>query len=311
MPHVAAEESVSSEIRRAFEPHRTRETSLGNLTIRRALPVRDRRLIGPWCFVDRYGPLSFTNEKPMDVAPHPHIGIQTVSWLVDGEILHRDSLGIEALLRPGGVNVMTSGSGIAHSEETPEENSGRLNGVQLWVALPDEQRNASPTLDHVREVPRVEVSGGILRIFAGEHEGIRSPASAYSNLVGIDIELHRGSTLEMSLQPEREHGIYLLAGDAEVEHHSLSPDTLYYLGFGRSELAFRGREGARILLIGGAPLGQAILMWWNFVARTAEEIAAARDDWENRRRFGEVKGYAGSRLTAPPLGRMARPNPAS
>lgn len=311
MPRVAAEECVPTERPWAFEAHRARETSLGGVTIRRALPARARRLIGPWCFLDRYGPLSFTNAKPMDVAPHPHIGIQTVSWLLDGEILHRDSLGVEALLRAGGVNVMTAGSGIAHSEETPEENSGRLNGVQLWIALPDEHRNTSPLLDHVPEVPRIDARGGTLRLFAGEHEGIRVPAAAYSNLVGIEIELHRDATLELALAPEREHGIYVLSGDEEIERHSVSIDTLYYLGVDRTAVEFRSREGARILLLGGVPLAQPVLMWWNFVARTPEEIAVARDDWENGRRFGEVKGYPGNRLPAPRLSRMARPNPAS
>ncbi|MFP5245754.1 MAG: pirin family protein, partial [Thermoanaerobaculia bacterium] len=136
-----------------MESYRSHRTSLGTLPIWRALPVRERRLIGPWCFLDRYGPLSFTDEKPMDVAPHPHIGLQTVSWLFDGEVLHHDTLGMEGLVRPGGVNVMTSGRGIAHAEETPKGNSGSLNGVQLWIALPDAHRHTAPNFEHVAEVP--------------------------------------------------------------------------------------------------------------------------------------------------------------
>src|SRR5215510_13522902 len=118
-----------------------RQTEVGSLRILRALPRRQRRMVGPWCFLDRYGPIGFSSEKPMDVAPHPHIGLQTVSWLVAGEIVHHDSLGCEALMRAGELNLMTAGSGIAHSEETPRQNSGQLDGVQLWVALPDEQRH--------------------------------------------------------------------------------------------------------------------------------------------------------------------------
>src|SRR5687768_1738697 len=144
-----------------------RTTSLGPLEIRRLLPVRQRRLIGPWCFLDRYGPLSFTDEKPMDVAPHPHIGLQTVTWLLDGEVVHDDSLGYEAVLRPNGVNVMTSGAGIAHAEQTPQDNSGRLNGVQLWVALLDAQRQMPPGFMQVKEVPVLESPDALVRVFAG------------------------------------------------------------------------------------------------------------------------------------------------
>src|SRR5690606_23622100 len=124
-----------------LDAYPSRETLLGSLEITRALPVRDRRLVGPWCFLDRFGPLSFTEGKPMDVATHPHIGLQTVTWLLDGEVLHDDSIGSRSLLRPGGVNVMTSGGGIAHAEQTPDGHSGRLNGVQLWTALPDASRH--------------------------------------------------------------------------------------------------------------------------------------------------------------------------
>src|SRR4051812_23164276 len=143
-----------------FEGFRARETRLGTLRILRALPIRQRRLVGAWCFLDRFGPLSFSDAKPMDVAPHPHIGLQTVSWLLQGEVIHNDSLGNEALLRPGGVNVMTSGGGIAHAEETPRKNSGLLSGVQLWIALPDANRNGEASFQHIDEVPIIEQAGG-------------------------------------------------------------------------------------------------------------------------------------------------------
>src|SRR5438093_4902942 len=144
-----------------------RELALGSLAVWRALPVKDKRLIGPWCFLDRFGPLSFTDGRPMDVAPHPHIGLQTVTWLLDGEVVHEDSLGCEAVGRPGGVNIMTAGHGIAHAERTPVVNGGRLDGVQLWVALPEQDRHVAASFQHVSDLPAVERRGGIVRPFSG------------------------------------------------------------------------------------------------------------------------------------------------
>jgi redox-sensitive bicupin YhaK (pirin superfamily) len=293
-----------------FERFAARETSLGTLRIVRALPIRQKRLVGAWCFLDRFGPLSFSDAKPMDVAPHPHIGLQTVSWLVQGEIVHNDSLGNEALLRPGGVNVMTSGGGIAHAEETPEKNSGHLNGVQLWVALPDAQRNGQASFQHIEEVPITEQRGGMVSVFAGSVPGCSSPAKHYSPVLGADIGVHARASLELPLDSSFEHAVLLITGDAEIDGQSIESMNLYYLGTNRSSVEFKSRDGCRLLLIGGLPFAEEILMWWNFVARTPEEIAQARGDWQRRRRFGEVK-YRGPRLDAPPLRRFAVPNPAS
>jgi hypothetical protein len=247
----------------------------------------------------------------MDVAPHPHIGLQTVSWLLDGEVVHDDSLLQQALLRPGGVNVMTSGAAIAHSERTPDGNTGRLNGVQLWVALPDAHRNGAPSFQHLPEVPAFEERGGIARVFAGTLGAATSPARHFSELVGADLEVHAGGSLAVPLNPGHEHGVMLLGGDATLEGQPLDGATLYYLGTRRSEVTVASERGARVLLVGGRPFGETILMWWNFVARTPEEIRAARDDWEARRRFGDVPGYPGARLAAPELAKLARPNPVS
>src|SRR5436305_11114959 len=137
-------------------------------------------MVGPWCFLDRYGPLTFSDGRPMDVAPHPHIGIQTVTWLLDGEVLHNDSLGFEAMARPGAVNVMTAGRGIAHAEQTPDANRGRLDGVQLWVALPDASRHADAAFDHVDAVPRLELREGFAQVFMGGLGGVESSAPAFS-----------------------------------------------------------------------------------------------------------------------------------
>jgi quercetin 2,3-dioxygenase len=308
---VAADECLALNQQQVLKSFPLRQTSLGHLQILRALPIREKRLVGPWCFLDRYGPYHFAEGKPMDVAPHPHIGLQTITWLLDGEILHNDSLGSEALIRPGGVNVMTSGKGIAHSEETPPANSGLLNGVQLWTALPQAQRNLNPAFQQVEEVPFVELRGGSARVFAGTLADTTSPAQFYSDIIGAELSLHPAAGLSLPLNPAREHALLLLAGDLEMEGEPLSRQSLAYLGPSRTAVDFHSREGARLLLIGGEPFPEAILMWWNFVARTPEEMMEARRRWEQGEGFGEVKAYKGQRLNAPPLTRLARPNPAS
>jgi quercetin 2,3-dioxygenase len=309
---VSAEECVAlGGVAPALDSYPTRELSLGSLTVARALPVKDRRLVGPWCFLDRFGPLTFAEGKPMDVAPHPHIGLQTVTWLLDGEVIHDDSLGSEAVLRPGGVNVMTSGAGIAHAEQTPRENSGRLDGVQLWVALPDGQRQIPPAFEHVGDVPAIESRGGVARVFAGSFEGASPRTSHYSELIGMDLLVHARGTLELPLQAPFEHALLVLSGDCALDGHRLDARMLYYLGTTRTSAALSSREGARVLVIGGPPFNERILMWWNFVARTPEEIAEARADWEARRRFGDVPAYDGPRLAAPSLLQFARANPVS
>jgi redox-sensitive bicupin YhaK (pirin superfamily) len=311
-PEVPGEACVAlGADQRRFDAYPTREVSLGALAVRRALPIREHRLVGPWCFLDRFGPLSFTAGGPMDVAPHPHIGLQTVSWLLEGEVAHDDSLGSAALLRPGGVNVMTSGGGIAHAEQTPPDHTGRLNGVQLWTALPDAVRNGSAAFAHIAQVPVVEAAGGLARVFAGRLLEARLDTAYFSPLLGADLQVHAGRTLSLPLDPGFEHAVLVLQGDAAVDGQPLAADTMYYLGRDRGDLDVGSRGGARVLLIGGPPFPETILMWWNFVARTPEELAQARADWESRQRFGDVPAYQGGRLAAPPLVRVARPNPVS
>ena len=309
---VEAQPCESSDVRGSvFERFPARETSLGTLKILRALPIRQKRLVGAWCFLDRFGPLSFSDAKPMDVAAHPHIGLQTVSWLLQGEIVHKDSLGNEALLGPGGVNVMTSGDGIAHSEETPAKNSGLLNGVQLWVALPNTDRHGPASFQHINEVPIVEQAQSTISIFAGSLPRGASPAKHFSPLLGVDIAMHATARLELPLDPSFEHAALLLTGDAEIDRQEIDSTSLWYLGTNRYSVEFKSRNGGQVLLIGGLPFPEKILMWWNFVARTAEEIAQARSDWQHHQRFGEVSAYNGPRLDAPPLQHFAQPNPAS
>jgi redox-sensitive bicupin YhaK (pirin superfamily) len=257
--------------------------------------------VGPWCFFDRFGPLRFASGKPMDVAPHPHIGLQTVSWLRAGEILHNDSIGGEGLLHPGELNLMTAGSGIAHAEETPATQSGKLDGVQLWIALPDAHRQATPSFKHHADIPVVDLPGGHCAVIMGEISNVRSPAKALSPLIALELVIDKGSRVDLPLDTGFEHAFVIVDGDVSVDGQDLAIDTLHYLGQGRADLSASSREGAAAILLGGPPFQETILMWWNFVARTAAEIEQAREDWEQYRRFGEVKAYRGPRLPAPPL----------
>lgn len=285
-----------------------RLTELGGLPIRRLLPRSGRRLVGPWCFLDSYGPLTFSSGKPMDVAPHPHMGLQTVSWLLDGDLLHKDSLGREGTAGPGVLNLMTAGRGIAHSEETPPQTVGRLTGLQLWVALPEASRDIAPAFDQHRGLPTLELDGGRATVLLGELSGRRSPAQVFSPIVGAEVAGEPDRRLVLPLERGFEHALVLLQGASSLDGRPLLTDVLYYLGSGRRELAFfSGPHPVRALLLGGAPFQETILMWWNFVARTTDEIVAAREDWEAGRRFGEVGAYNGARLAAPPF--VARPVP--
>ncbi|HEX9189462.1 MAG TPA: pirin family protein, partial [Vicinamibacteria bacterium] len=188
------------------EAHPGRATLLGDLAIRRLLPARGRRLVGPWCFLDAFGPLAFASGKPMDVPPHPHIGLQTVSWLLDGELLHRDSIGGLAVGRAGSLNLMTAGRGIAHSEETPPSPAGgRLEGVQLWVALPDAHRHAEPSFEHHADLPALDLDGGRATVFLGSLGGRQAPGRAFSPIIGADVQVGPGRTVAVPLDPTFEH----------------------------------------------------------------------------------------------------------
>jgi quercetin 2,3-dioxygenase len=288
-----------------------RKTELGSLRILRALPRRLRRTVGAWCFLDRYGPLRFTSETPMDVAPHPHIGLQTVSWLQQGEIVHNDSLGCEALMRAGQLNLMTAGHGIAHSEETPSVNTGALEGVQLWVALPGSQRDMAPVFNHHASLPVLDFAAGTVTVIAGTLLEQTSPAQMFSPIVGAEVAFRAAAPLLLPVRRDFEHAVFVLQGDVLLDKRSLERDTLHYLGTNRDELQLSGSIGSRVLLIGGTPFDEPIVMWWNFVAGSREEISEAREDWIHHRRFGEVKAYRGSRLPAPDLAKLAPANPAS
>lgn len=268
------------------------------LPIRRALPHKLRRMIGAWCFLDHAGPVS--GEQGLRVGPHPHIGLQTFTWMIEGELLHRDSLGYEQRIRPGQVNLMTAGRGIAHSEESLPGHS-RLHSAQLWIALPDAQRHAEPAFAHYPELPVLNHAGWRVSVLAGECEGERSPAQVYTPLLGLELVSAADADAQLRLNPDFEHGALVLDGEVAVGTEAIKPGTLLYLAPGHERVCVRTAAAARALLIGGSPFSERILLWWNFVARSQAEVEQAARDWNAGQRFGEVRGYDGPRLTAPEL----------
>jgi redox-sensitive bicupin YhaK (pirin superfamily) len=284
----------------AVEITDSRETVVGEFRVRRALPRRARRTVGPWCFVDHMGPATIAPERGLGVAPHPHIGLQTVTWLIEGEGLHRDSLGSEQVIAPGQCNLMTAGHGVAHSEEGTGYR-GSVEGVQLWVAQPDATRNGAPAFEHHTDLPRVELPRALASVIVGEFAGLRSPARRDTDHVGIEFDLTRGPT-SLPLRNDYEHAILPLTGTVNIDRANVvEPGRLAYLGVGRSECELEAGGATRVLLIGGVPLDDELVMWWNFVGRSREEIVRAHADWSQRTdRFGNVRSSLPPTDVSPP-----------
>lgn len=317
----------------AVEVLEPREVPLGGIramTVRRTLPQRRRSFIGAWCFADHYGPDDVTLTGGMRVPPHPHTGLQTVSWLFSGEIEHRDSLGTHMLVRPGEVNLMTAGHGISHSEDSTEA-TRVLHGVQLWVALPEASRDVAPAFDH-HVPPVVVVPDGELRVFVGSLADSSSPVRTFSPLLGAEVTLRAGARLRIDVDNAFEHGVLVDRGEVEVDGVRAGQGELLYRPPGSSEVTLDavGEEDLRVVLLGGEPLGERIVMWWNFVGRDHEAVVAARRQWQAEigareaapgegpagdpssagdpdatgtpaRRFGLVTGHSQAPLPAPPL----------
>ena len=271
----------------------------GGLMVRRALPNRRRRMVGAWCFLDHAGPMEFGRGGGMGVGPHPHIGLQTFTWMIEGTVMHRDSLGNEQLITPGQVNLMTAGRGIAHAEDSDSAGGGRLHAVQLWIALPDGQRHRAPAFRNYPHLPLVELGGFSVRVLAGSAFGQTSPAEVYSPLVGLDLAAAGPARISVPLNASFEHAALVLSGAASIEDQELTPDALLYLGSARERLAIRCEAAARIMLVGGVPFGEDILLWWNFVARDAQEMEQAARDWNTGQRFGTVHGSPSPPLSTP------------
>jgi redox-sensitive bicupin YhaK (pirin superfamily) len=280
-----------------------KEVLLGESTrVRRLLPTLGRRLVGAWAFVDHYGPDDVAAAAGMQVAPHPHTGLQTVSWLLEGAVHHRDSLGSDVTFGPGELALMTAGHGIAHSEQSPVVHPRYLHGAQLWVALPDGVRDAAPAFEHHETLPGWTSDGLTTTVLMGSFGGATSPGRAYTALVGVDLDLAAGADVEVPLEPDFEYGLLASSGTATVESAPLDRGAMLYLGTGRRLLRLTATEPTRLLLLGGEPFEEQLVMWWNFVGRSGEEIADYAEQWNaESTRFGAVVGYDGDRLEAPPL----------
>ena len=256
-----------------------REVPLGGLramNVRRTLPQRRRSLIGAWCFLDHYGPDRVDETGGMMVAPHPHIGLQTVSWLFGGTIEHRDSVGTHALVKPGELNLMTAGRGISHSEVSTDETT-ELHGVQLWVALPAADRDIEPGFAHYAP-PVVHGEGWDAQVFLGSMLGSESPVATYSPLLGAELILDGGVSLTPETQPHFEYGVLVDFGLVRVNGEEVKQNQLAYVAPGRG-LELEAADLSHVLVIGGPPFGEEIVMWWNFVGRDHAEVVQAREDW--------------------------------
>jgi redox-sensitive bicupin YhaK (pirin superfamily) len=298
VPATAAVTPGALERRMELEPGRV--TTVGELPVRRVLPRRERRTVGSWCFADHAGPVVVGEELAVDIGPHPHMGLQTVTWLVSGEVLHRDSLGSEQLIRPGQLNLMTAGRGVAHSEENPGSFRGEFQAVQLWVAQPEATRNSAAAFEHHAELPQTALPGARATVFVGDFAEAVSPARRDTEHAGIEVVLESPGAV-LPLRPDYEYGLVVLDGAVRVGEQVAQPGLLGYLGEGRDEVRLEVTDPARVLLLGGVPFPEPVLMWWNFVARTRDEVSEARRQWAaDDGRFGTVRSSLARIGVGPP-----------
>ncbi|RHW20550.1 pirin family protein [Pseudomonas jilinensis] len=273
----------------------------GSLPVSRVLPTRQRRLIGAWCFLDHAGPAHFGPDEGMHVGAHPHTCLQTFTWMIEGEVLHRDSLGNEQVIRPGQVNLMSAGRGIVHTEDSLPD-SGVLHAAQLWIALPEALADSDPAFEHYPDLPCWEEQGCELTLLVGELLGRQSPVRVHTPLFAADLASVSACQVILPIREDFEYGLLVLEGEAWIGHENVEVNELAYLGPGHSGMQLHLSMHSRALLVGGAPFGEDILMWWNFVGHSKDYIIQAQHDWESgQARFGEVPGSDGQRLTAPKL----------
>jgi quercetin 2,3-dioxygenase len=284
-----------------------RSADLGEgMLVKRALPSRHQRMVGAWCFLDHAGPVNFAPGKGMHVGAHPHTALQTFTWLIDGEVLHKDSLGNELIIRPGQVNLMTAGRGIVHTEDSVAD-GGRLHAAQLWIALPEELADCEPDFAHYPELPVWHSEGVQHTLLAGAYGDLEAPTAVHSEMLGMDLFSVHGGAVALNLNPEFEYGFLLLTGQVNVQGETYTPDEFAYLEPGLNKLEMALGTDSRVLLLGGLPFEKPVQMWWNFVGHSKEAIAQAQREWEQGRpRFGDVKVNTSTtgvapRLAAPPL----------
>lgn len=267
---------------------------LGGFSVRRLLPSAELRSVGPFVFFDHMGPAQFATGEGVDVRPHPHIGLATVTYLFEGQFMHRDSLGTEQLIRPGDVNWMVAGRGIVHSERTPAEArraeaGAALHGIQVWVALPQADEETDPSFEHhgAASLPELRQDGTVLRVIAGEAYGAAAPTSVFSPMFYVTASMERGSQLDLPGQ-YAERAVYLVEGEAEIEGRRLGAGSLAKVA-ADVPAAISAREPCRLMLLGGAALDGPRHLWWNFVSSSRERIERARRDWREQR-FEPVPG---------------------
>jgi redox-sensitive bicupin YhaK (pirin superfamily) len=280
---------------------RGRARDLGGFEVRRVLPAHERQRVGPFIFFDHFGPVGFAPGQGMDVRPHPHIGLATVTYLFEGEILHRDSLGSQRAIRPGDVNWMVAGQGIVHSERTAADvraRGGRIHGLQCWLALPTEAEEGPPRFEHhpMASLPVVRRAGATLRVIAGSAYGVAAPTAVLSPTLYVDVELAAGAEVPIDGEHE-ERAVYLVEGAMACDGQRLEPGVLTVLRAGTSP-SLAALTPARAVLVGGAPLAGPRYIEWNFVSSSRERIERAKDDWRAQR-FPTVPGDELERIPLP------------
>lgn len=274
-----------------------RQAAVGGMSIKRVLPTKGRRTVGPWCFVDLMLPPDAEDPDPMEVGPHPHIGLSTVTWLLEGEAIHSDSLGTEQPIRPGQLNLMTAGHGIAHAELATDT---RLLGVQMWLAQPDETRHGESWFEHHGDLPTLDLHHGEAAVFMGRLGEVSSPARTEAGVSGSELKLREG-VVEIPVAPSFEYCVAPVDRPVLVAGEVVEPGWLALVPTGLESLRIEaGGSGARAMLLGGTPMETRIQMWWNFVARTREELTEAWRSWQahDTDRFGAVPSTL-ERIDAP------------
>lgn len=280
-----------------IEVRQGRTTSIGGFEVVRVLPTKGRRTIGGWCFVDLMIPPDAANPDPLEIGPHPHIGLATVTWLFSGEALHGDSLGTEQVIRPGQLNLMTAGHGIAHSELSADDG---VQGVQMWIAQPEETRHGASSFEHHASLPSLELANGEASLLVGSWGAFSSPARADTALMGAEVNLRPGAS-DIDLVSSFEYGVVPIDNPIKVDDAIVEPGWLGLIESGPERVRIEAAAGgARLMILGGEPLGERIQMWWNFVARTKDELADAWRAWQDHDtdRFGPVPSKL-ARIEAP------------
>jgi len=291
MSYQAAEEPKCSETKGSVElVIEAKKKDLGEFSVRRVLPAPERRMVGSFIFFDHMGPAEFPPGKGIQVRPHPHIGIATVTYLFEGEIMHRDSLGFARAIQCGAVNLMTTGSGMVHSERAGEDlnETSRLHGIQSWMALPDGEEERDPAFQHypAEDIPKIEIDGVRIRVIIGEAYGLTSPVQAYSSTLYMECAMPEGAELSLPDQyPEL--GVYIVSGNVNIDGHAYTQGVMAVGGNG-AEMHLRASRESRVMVVGGEPVGERHI-YWNFVSSSKARIEKAKSDWRAGK-FAEVSG---------------------